>query len=354
MTALRSSPYRSVTDVNENQWNNVVSQSDRGTMFSRHEWIRAVEEGFDFQPRHVVVEKKGNPVALMPNFARDVPVPDSVEERLPVAQPFKMLVSSYPGYGGPVVTTDERDSLDLLFDTLEESIDGTVLFHRLQTHDLGHIRYGRYLQARGYEPRFDTCLFRIDLDGGWETIHGNMDKERRKDLREAHEQDFRVETAPLSAELDPTYEAYVRNVERVDGTVLPRAFVESIADGFGDRVLVFTAIVDGREVGRYVHLLDDEASVLHHYLSAIADPDDYRYHPSELLHEHAIKFGIERGYDVYGFGRSGSHFRDSVFGFKQKYGGRAIPMFRMEKGYTPLVWPVYKFGRQRIRQQKGP
>ena len=340
--------------MNENQWNHVVSQSDRGTLYSRHEWIRAVEEGYDVEPRHVVVEKKGNPVALMPNFVQDVPLPDSVDELLPVEQPFKMLVSSYPGYGGPVITTDESDSLDLLFDAVEESIDGTVLFHRLQAHDLGHIRYGQYLQSRGYEPRFDSCLFRIDLNDGWETIHGNMDKERRKDLREAHEQDFRVETAPLSEEFDATYDAYERNTERVDGTVLPRAFLEAIAEGFGDRVLVFTAIVDGREVGRYVHLLDDEASVLHHWLSAIADTDYYQYHPSELLHERAIKFGIERGYDSYGFGRTGSHFRNSVFGFKQKYGGCAIPMFRMEKGYSSLVWPMYKFGRQQFRQQKEP
>ena len=352
MAELQATTYPSVADVNENQWDNVVCHSERGTLFHEYDWIRAVEEGFDSRPHHVVVEKGGNPVAIAPNFARELPLPDGVADRLPTRAPLKMLSSSYPGFGGPVVNSDERDSLDLLFDELESSVGSDVVFHRLRTYDLSYVRYGQYLQSRGYEPTYDTCLFFIDLADGWETIRENMDKERRKDLREAHEQEYRVEIEPLADAFDATYEAYVENMERVDGTVHPRPFLEAVADRLGDRVLVFTAYVDGADVGRYVHLLDEQASVLHHWLSAIPDTDCYRCHPSELLHERAIKWGIERDYDEYGFGKTGAHFDNTVFGFKQKYGGCAVPMFSMEKGYSSLAWPLYRFGRNRMQRRR--
>ncbi|WP_313696276.1 GNAT family N-acetyltransferase [Halorarum halobium] len=349
MTAFRA--HRTVADVNENQWNHVVSQSERGTLFHRHEWIRALEDGFEEEGRHVVVEKKGNPVAVLPNVLRELPLPDTVTDPLPSDPPLRMVTSSSPGFGGPLLLTDERESLDLLFDGLESSVGRGVVFHRLESHDLTNVRYGQQLQGRGYEPTFHTCLFVLDIDGDWESVRSRMDKERRKDLREAHEQEYRVEVSRLGDDLDATYEPYVANMERVDGTVLPRAFLESLAEEFGDRVRVFTAVVDGREVGRYVHLLDEEASVLHHWLSAVPDASNYQYHPSELLHEHAIKFGMEHGFDEYGFGKTGAHFRNSVFGFKQKYGARAVPLFSMEKGLSPVAWPLYKFGRRRYQRR---
>ncbi|MFW5937783.1 MAG: GNAT family N-acetyltransferase [Halanaeroarchaeum sp.] len=351
MAELAAESVRSVAELNENQWNNVVAQSDQGTLFHRYEWVEAIESGFDVGVRHAVVEKNGNPIAIMPNFLRELPLPDGLSERLPVDPPLRMASSASPGFGGPLVISDEQQSLDLLFDALETSIGRHTVFHRLQSFDLTSARYGQYLESRGYNPSFNECLFLMDLEQGWETIRENMDKERRKDLRTAREQDYSVTVAPLTDELDATYDAYVGNMDRVDGVVLPRDFLERVAAAFDERVLVFTAIVNGVEVGRYVHLLDDEASVLHHWLSAVPDAANYEYHPSELLHARAIQFGVNHGFDEYNFGKTGAHFDNSVFEFKQKYGARAVPTFTMEKGYSTLAWPLFKFGRTQYRKR---
>ena len=347
MVNLQSAWYSSIAETNRNQWNNLVRQSDQSTVFHRYEWVRSVEAGFDYEPRHVVVEKGGNPVGAMPNFLTELPVPDEVTRSLPDFQPFRKVVSLEPGFGGPITVTNEGESLDHLFDTLEASVGRGDVYHALRSTDLSNVRYGEYLQSRGYEPTFDTCLFFLDLQDGWETIRDNMDKERRKDLRKAHEQDYRVEVHSLEEDFETTYDYYVRNIERVGGSVLPRAFLRELADRLGDRIRVFTAVVDGEIVGRYVHLLDEEASVLRHWLSAIPDTESYQYHPSELLHERAIKWGREHEYEEYGFGPTGAHFSNSVFRFKQKYGGEAVPLFKMEKGYSPVVWPLFKFARRK-------
>ncbi|MFC6767035.1 GNAT family N-acetyltransferase [Natrinema soli] len=347
MSELDPTLYRSIESINENQWNNVVTQSDRGTVYHRAGWIRAIEEAFDYGGHHVVVEKGGNPVALMPNFAVDLPIPDSIRERLPVAVPLKRLVSIPTGFGGPIVQTDEAESLDLLFESLETTTDRTVISHAIETYDLEYIRYGQYLQTRGYEPTFESCLFLLDLRDGWDAILDGMDKGRRRDIRKGNEQEYRIEIDPLGTDLETTYDWYVKNLERVDGSPLPKAFFEALVDHLEDRIRVFRAIVEGREIGRYVYLLDEEGGVLHHWLSAIPDADDYEYYPSELLHERAINWGIERGYDRYNFGKTGSHFSNSVFRFKHKYGGSAVPVFNVEKGYSRLAWPAYRFGRDK-------
>lgn len=342
---LEAHQYSSVEEADENQWNNLITQSAHGTIFHRYEWLRAVERGFDFEPRHAVVEKRGNPVAAMPNFARELPLPDRVARALPFPQPFREVTSAYPGYGGPVTVTDEGASLGLLFQTIERSAGPRDVSHHLRTPTLSFIRYGKYLQRRGYRPSFDTCLFFIDLADGWESIFDNMAKSRRRDVRRAREQDYRVEVGRMADEFDLTYDYYERNIERVGGRVLPRAFLEAISDGFGERLRVFSAVVEGGDVGRYVHILDEEASVMHHWLSAIPDESNYQYYPSELLHERAIKYGVEHGFDRYEFGPTGAHFSNTVFRFKEQYGGRPYPLFKMVKGYSSVVWPVYVYLR---------
>jgi predicted N-acyltransferase len=259
------------------------------------------------------------------------------------------LLSGEPGYGGPVVATDEGENLDRLFDALDAACHRRVLYHRIATHDLGNVRYGQYLSARGYDLSAEVALLVLDLDRSWEAVLDGMDKERRKAIRDAREQDYEVEAHPLGEELDRTYRAYRRNMERVDGTVLPRAFLSAVADEIGDRARVFTARVDGETVGRYVHLLDEEQSVLVHWLSAIPDEDCYASMPSELLHAEAIEWGIEAGFDAYSFDKTGAHFDNSVFRFKSKYGAEAVPLLHWEKGHNRVAWPLFEAARDRYR-----
>lgn len=345
----------SIHEANANQWNNLVSQSDRGNVFFRHGWLAAIEAGFDYEPRHVVVRKGDNPIAVLPNFVSPLELPHDGADAVAATFGISVMTSTEPGYGGPLALTDERTSVDRLLDAVEAMNDRRVLYHLIRTYDLENIRYGRYLRARGYEPVLDDCLFLIDLGDDWEAIREGMDKERRKAMREATDQDYRVEIDPLGADLDRTYAAYARNIERVGGDRLPRAFFDALSDEFEDRIRVFTAVVDGEEAGRYVHLLDRENGVLHHWLSAIPEESDFESYPSELLHQRAIKWGIEEGYDDYNFGPTGSFFENSVFRFKNKYGGRTVPLLRWQKGEVPVLWPMYKLGKSRFmrRQVEG-
>lgn len=339
----------SIHDVDGNQWNNLVTQSDRGSLFHRHEWLAAVEDGLDHTPRHALVTKDTNPVALVPAFATGLNLPHETAKAVADALDVTVLLSGEPGYGGPVVASSEAENVDRLFDALEAACDARVLYHRIATHDLGNVRYGQYLAARGYDLSAEVALLVLDIDRPWEAVLDGMDKERRKAVRDARDQHYEVAVTDLGEDLDRTYDAYRRNMARVGGNTLPKSFLRAVADNLGDRARVFTASVDGEEVGRYVHLLDTEQSVLVHWLSAIPDESCYESMPSELLHAAAIEWGIEAGFGAYSFDKTGAHFDNSVFRFKSKYGAEAVPLLHWEKGQSPVVWPLFEAVRDRYR-----
>jgi predicted N-acyltransferase len=346
-TARVASIVRSIHEVDRNQWNNVVTHADHGTMFHRHEWLAAVEAGYDHQPRHVVVTKDDNPVALMPNFVSAFTLPNEAANSLSSTLHLEVMDSGGVGHGGPIITSDERETFDRIFDSLEAATDHRLVYHRISTYDLGQIRYGQYLAARGYEPDANVATFFLDLTDGWESILAGMTKSRRKAVRRAHEQEYEVERMPLGDDLAETHQMYQQNIDRRDGTLVPRSFFDALDEQFPDRVRVFSAVVDGETVGRYVYLLDTENSVLHHWLSAIPGRECFDAYPSELLHCHAIKWGIEQGFERYCFGGTGSSFDNSVFRFKTQYGARAVPVLCWERGENPLVWPLFKYGRRK-------
>lgn len=335
-----------ITALNENQWNNLVEQSDLGTLFHRYEWLQAVESGLGHDVRHAVVAKKGNPVALLPNVVRELEVP--VDAPLLDRVPMRRLISSKPGYGGPLAVTDEATCLGLLLD----AVDGTdvdPVQHTIRPSRPATLRYGKQLLGRGYRPTVVTGRFVLDLATDWETILEGMDKKRRNAVRTATDGDYEIREETLD-EVDDFYDDYASNLDRVGGEPFPRTFVQALADRLGDRVVVFTVAVDDQDVGRYLYLRDGERSTLHHYFSAIGDSAYFEHDPSERLHAHAIQWALAEGYDQYDLGSTGANFQDSQFRHKARYGGRFVPTVEWERGQAPLRWGAYRFGRELYRR----
>lgn len=349
MTELESETYDSIAETNRNQWNNLVRQSDHGTVYHRYGWLRAVEVGLDRDVWHLAVTKGGNPVAIMPNFLDEIDVGEysSVLDSAARRASLRRLVSADPGYGGPLIQTNTDDCLDVMFETQAEELDGTTVYHSIRSTEPGHMRYGKYLAKRGFSPTLLSCRFLIDLDQDWEEIEAGMHKTRRHGLRNARDRGVEVEASPIDeVPLEETYRDYERNMERIDGTAFPRSFFAALVEHVPDRTVAFTATVDGEVLGRFVHLLDEEQSTMRYFLSAIGDEASYEYNVSEMLHASAMQWGKDDGFETYDFGATGAEFDDGLFRYKEKYGGEIVPILQWQRGTSKLVWPVYRLGRQ--------
>lgn len=340
--SLEVTRHDSIETTNRNQWNNVVEQSDLGCVYHRYEWLRAVEAGTDHEPRHLVVSKKGNPIAVFPNFVVDL-------------GPVRRLTSMRPGYGGPVATSNEEAALEMLLEAIPELASGTILFNELRTYDRRYVRYHDALREHGYRLAIKECRFTLDLTRGWDALYDDMDGERRRGIRRGHENEIAIVDEEVTEEtLSTFYEGYATVLERVGTEPEPRSFMLELTE-LVDRVKLFTLEVEGTPRGAFLHILDDEQSAVQHLFTAVKE-EHFEYHAAELLHEHAIKWGIDNGYETYELRGAVPDFRDGLYQFKSFFGAQPTALLVWERGCPSPALPLLHAGRsieRRFRAYTG-
>ncbi|WP_436344561.1 GNAT family N-acetyltransferase [Natronorubrum sp. FCH18a] len=314
------------------QWNDVVERATCGSVFHRHEWLEAIETGLGYTPRHLVVEKDGNLIGLLPNFVVDID-----------KTPFRRLSSVYPGFGGPLATTDVSETLALLTDAVPDLCTGRSVVHQIRALDTKYLRYNNYLQSEGYDPYRRECRFLLDLTRGYDDIWNGMSRTRRRGIEQGQDVDYEIVEEELTLEnLERFHRVYRQVMDRVDGDVYPLSFFEQLL-AMRERLLLLTIRIDGEYAGGFLELLDEDRSSIHGFFAAV--PQEYfDAHASELLYDYVFRWGIENGYETYDFGSTNSSFEDGVFRFKEGFGGRLIPILVWERGCNPL-WKVLKTGR---------
>ena len=318
--------------ISPDRWNGVVERATCGSVFHRYEWLDAVERGLGHEPRHLTVEKDGNLIGLLPNFVVDIE-----------KTPFRRLSSTYPGFGGPLLTTDVSDSLSLLAESVPELCTGRTVVHQIRGLDTKYLRYNDALQSDGYEPYRRECRFVLDLTQGYDEIRDGMSRTRRRGIERGRDVDYEVVEEPLTpSNLERFHRVYARVMDRVDGDVYPLSFFERLL-AMRDRLLLLTIRIDGEYAGGFLELLDEDRNSIHGFFAAV--PQEYfDDHASELLYDYVLRWGIENGYETYDFGSTNASFENGLFRFKEGFGGRPVPILVWERGCNPL-WRVLKTGR---------
>lgn len=342
----------SIEAVDEKQWNHVVEQSDRGTIYHRTGWIRAVESSLKLDGKHVIVEKSGSPIGVFPNVFTDVRLPSGVSRQLPdsVTDTLTELSSLQPGFGGPVFQSDETAALDRSLDELERACGPTTLSHYVRVPQSSYVRYAEHFEARGYRPSVSRCRFTVDLEREYEDIVAAMDKDRRYNLRKARENDAEVVVEPLTTStIREFYDVYESAMERVGSEPQPFALFEQLVAFFDDSIRIVSVEIDGEIVGRHFYLLDHDQATIRHEFSAVS-AENFEYYPSELIHEHMMQWGQAEGYRTYDFGATPSNHEDGLFSYKNQYGGSVRPVLTWERGQSPL-WRVYSLARRRYKRR---
>lgn len=322
----------SIRAVDRDRWNGVVERAEGSTVFHRYEWLDAIETGLGYAPRHLLVEKDTNLIGVFPNFVADLP-----------KTPFSRLTSIYPGFGGPLVTTDVRDSLSLLVEAVPKLCDGRTVVHEVRACNPNLLRYNDFLHESGYDADRMGGRFQLQLTKGYEALLDEMDSSKRRAIRRGRETDHEiVEEEVTPANLERFHGMYERHMTDAGGEVFPFSFFERLTE-MRSRVLLVTLRVDGEYAGGYLDLLDDERSTVHGVFAGV--PREYfDYHASELLYDHLIRWAIDNGYEKYDFGGSGADFRDGAFKFKEGFGGELVPNLYWERGTSP-AWNLVKAGR---------
>ncbi|WP_254271050.1 lipid II:glycine glycyltransferase FemX [Haloarcula marina] len=322
----------SVQSVGRERWNAVVERASRGSVFHRHEWIRAVESGFGYDACHLLVEKDGNLIGLFPNVLAPL---DGAEQA-----PFRRLTSLDPGFGGPIITTDTDAALRTMLSTLDDLVAGRTIVHEIRALDSSYLRYNTLLQSHGYEPNRRRCRFLLHLSRGYDDLLSRMSRSRRKGVEKGRDNDCEVSETEITRDsIERFYRAYEDVMDRVGTTPFPFEFFEELLE-MRDRLLLVTARVDGEYAGGVLEILDDEQSSVHGYLAAIPK-QYYKHHASELLYDYVVRWGIDHGYDYYDLGSTKPDYDSGQFQYKEGFGGQVVPTLVWERG-DGSAWDLFR------------
>lgn len=334
MVEFESETHSSITAVNQNQWDYLVTQSDLGSVFHQYEWLRAIEDGTDLQPRHVVISKNSNPVALFPNFIAGIPM-----------TPFKRLVSIDPGYGvgvgGPVLTQNKAKLMRKMLEEVDNVCSGSVITHRVSVPSLAHTKFGAVFESNGYESSIERCRMIVDLSGGLEPIQARMSRTTRTRAFSELPDDFEIEMEELNKDnVSVFYSNYERLMERFGTEPCPFRFLDILAKKIEGTHLV-TLYVDGENKGSHLLIEDELNDCIRFWFSGVTE-EGRKYHSSELLNGYGIRWSIENGYEKYDLGETLADFSNGLFMHKRQFGAEPIPLFYWEKIQSPIQWNMYR------------
>jgi len=335
MSIIKIETINTISAINHEQWNGLVQRSPLGSFFHTWEWLKAIEDGIHLLPFHIVIRKQGNLIGILPNFLGPIG-----------GSPLNRIESTQPGFGGPVIVSDEKKVMDLMLDTVARWRSQGAVCHYMTTLNQGYVRYAQYLARRGYKVDLRSARFILDLRRKWAEIESDMNKSRRYNLRTARSRGIDVKKRNLSSHtLELFYETYEKAMRRVGACPYPIRFFNCLAKEIPDRIIIFSAFREGEEIGSYIYFLDNEQSSLHHFFAAV-DQDAFKFYPNEILHERLIKWGQENGFEKYDFGGTQSDWRNGRFRFKQEFGGDPLPVLSWEKGLFRFSDPLLKWARR--------
>lgn len=285
-----------------------MEHANGGTVFHHPDWCDAVEDVFGHRPLHLIANRGGQPVGVLPLME----VRSLLAGRLHVSVP-------YGTYGG-IVAEDE----------------GACAALAAAATEIARERRARVLELRsaaaavpGFEAVEGYLGFWRDLPERAEDVAASLPKRPRAAARHARDR------SGVTVEHDPrltrtVWELYCRSMHRIASLAYPYRFFEALAQRLGPRAWASVAWCDGRPVAGTISL--EFRDTLTPYILGL----DERI-PCEgaanWLYWSVMERAVERGLRRFDYGRSRADNAGAV-GFKKNQGFEPRPL-----GYQRYVPP---------------
>ena len=281
----------------EPTWDAFVAESPDGSPFHRLGWRRAIEAAFRQRPFYLVARRGTRIAGVLPLF------------RAPVLFSGHALVSVPFAIRGGALADDAEVAEALLAAAV----------------DCARERRARHVELRSAVDRFSSLppregyvTFRADLGLSEGALLRRMDRKRRQMLNHAARAGYSVSEVGTDR-LPLFYDLFARSMRRHGTPVLPRRFVQAVARELPGVVRLFLLEHGGRPVMSVLALAD--GGVLMPFWAGRAD----RHRAAEeLLYWEMMRWGRERGFHTFDFGRS--RRGTGAAAFKARWGMEEVPL----------------------------
>ena len=269
--------------------------------------------------RHHIVYKDKNIVGALPCFISQFG-----------NTPFRRLDSSRPGFGGPLLLNDRKNTLEKLLKQASKYISNTVIGHRVISNNLNHLKFNKIFFHSGYRLRVDNINVVISLEESWNEIYSRMKKSRRYEIKRANTEEV-IELEHTTKNIDQLIEINNQVLKKHKARLLKDTFYHALMDQFGEKAKIFAVKKDETVIGGYLLLEDQPKNTLRALLGGIPDIEKYSHHTADLFAK-MFQYGKENEYKFLELGGVPTDIEDGLYRFKESLGGTDYPIYCWEKG----------------------
>lgn len=260
-------------------WQAYVDRHAEGTLFHGLAWKRAVERAFGHRSRYLMATRGERLVGVLPLFE----VNSVLAGRLIVSVP-------YATYGG--VLADDGEAAAALF------AEAKVVAARCKARSIEMRTIRAAVPSLGI--RQTHASFRKTLPGRPEDVLAEMPRKARAAARRAAER-YKLTTEFDRDALCVVWRLYSRSMRRLGSPNYPYRFFEELVKATGENNVVQLVHHRGRPVAGLLTFLHRD--VVMPYFAGL-DEREAIYGLNNLLYAESMRWGVERGYRNYDFGRT--------------------------------------------------
>ncbi len=275
-------------------WDSYVSNHPHGSVFHLSSWQNLIQSSFAHLPFHLIAKNQtGDIVGLLPLFL--------VRSRI-----FgRMLISTPQAAYGGILADSEAISDGILTKAKALAQKENVQFLELRNFHA--------LEAQSLTTKDLYVTFRQELSSDSEKIFLSIPRKTRAECREGIKNglEFRVNEIGI----DEFYTVYSRSVRDLGTPVFSKRLFANGPRVFGDNCKLFSVHWKGKLVSA-VWTLFYKNEVIPYYGGSIREYN--RLAVNNFMYWMLIKYGCEKGFKVYDFGRSKKG--TGSFDFKKRWG----------------------------------
>jgi hypothetical protein len=311
----------------KNQWNSLLKISNLSSYFHKYEWLKTIEDGLKIKPKHIIIKKDNNLLGVFPNFIKPKDFHYKKEKFN-----LKKLESITLGYCGPIIISNEKESIDLMFKSVKEICEENKIdTHKILSNNINFLRYADYLKLKNYIP-FIGVNFTIDLSKNYEEIFNSYSNSKKRQIKKARKNKFEIKIEDLSDNsIAKFYKIYEKTMKCKKIIPYPISFFLKMNKCIQESAKIFFYEFNDELISTNFVLLDKN-SIFSLFVGS--DKSHLHKYPNIILNDEIVKWGKKNNYVEYNLGDvTAASFDDKLFRFKEQI-GKIYPVFVWESIYS--------------------
>ena len=277
----------------EEAWDEYVLKSDNSSFYHQIGWKKVVERTYGYKPVYLVAKEGEEIKGVLPLFLMKSIIFGK-----------KLVSVPFGPYGG--VCADNNIATEMLTEEAKKIV---------KEEDLDYLELRNFVKCNNNEfaTNDSYVTFIINLSPDTQTVWNKIKRDKRRNVKKAKNTGLKMD---WDATVEDFYKVHARTMRDLGTPTHGLKFFKAILEEFPNNAKVITVEYEGEQICCQLLFFYKETEIAVWGSSL----DEYKaYHPDQLSNWEIIKYGCEKGFKYFDFGRC---LRDTgVYSYKERWGG---------------------------------